>query len=100
MQRVCAVRAACWSVLSPDTLFTADETGIVAVWDATINRTRTVDLKAKYAASVMRASPHDTDTVAIGCKRGLVLVCNLSGVYLQISKLYCSSSLNSKLTYI
>ena len=42
-------------------------------------RTRSVDLKAKYQASVMRASHHDADTVAIGCKRGLVLVCNLSG---------------------
>ena len=37
-QRVSAVRAACWSLLSPDTLFTADETGIVVVWDARINR--------------------------------------------------------------
>ena len=41
-QRVSAVRAACWSLLSPDTLFTADETGIVVVWDARINRWETI----------------------------------------------------------
>ena len=37
-QRVSAVRAVCWSLISPDTLFTADETGIVVAWDARINR--------------------------------------------------------------
>jgi WD40 repeat protein len=73
------VQALCWSVLSPSTLFSADEVGNVVVWDARINSTRSLSFNGKHNVIVMRAAGHADDVVAIGCKKGLILVCSTTG---------------------